>query len=105
MSKTIYYKFENFNFEWNEEKEKINIKKHNLSFKEASRIFINDDTKIYRNKSPENEERYIAIGTIDYINTLLVVHAYREIYLDEGIEVIRIISARKLGKNEVKKWQ
>lgn len=87
-------------FEWDEKKNISNQRKHGVSFEEAARIFQSRLTVFFPDDLVEDEERWIAVGTADGVRMLMVVYVYRD---DDG-EHIRIISARKLGKNEVNKW-
>jgi len=50
-------------FEWDENKNRINFKKHGISFNEAQTVF-SDDFVIYfpDEEHSQNEERFIAIG-------------------------------------------
>ena len=73
-------------FEWDEEKNKRNKRKHGISFELASRIFYDEN----RIEMPDDEhslyeERYISIGMID--DVMVVIHTDRQ-------DKIRIISAR-----------
>ena len=80
--------------EWNSEKAKINLQKHQVSFDEASTIF--DDSLFITFLDEEHsidEERYITIGLSKRQRLLLVAHTDRQ-------GRIRIISARKVTKNE-----
>jgi len=81
-------------FEWDANKASINLKKHNVSFEEASTVF--DDPMFISFIDEEHsidEERYISIGFSNYGRLLMVAHT------DRG-GVIRIISARKATKKE-----
>jgi len=81
-------------FEWHEEKDKENLKKHKVSFKEAKTVF--NDPFLVTFHDPEHsisEQRYLNIGVSSKGRTLIVIHT--EI---EGS--IRIISCRKATKNE-----
>lgn len=81
-------------FEWDPEKEKINLKKHGVDFEEASTIF--DDPQFISFLDEEHsadEERYITIGLSIKRRLLMAAHTERE-------ERIRIISARKATKHE-----
>lgn len=79
-------------FEWDEEKNKINIRKHKVSFENAVRVFL-DPMHLEIPDPCENEERWNAIGFSDSI--LFVV------YTERKEDVIRIISARKAVKEEI----
>ena len=82
-------------FEWDSEKERINIKKHGLDFSTAARVFKDENRlEIYDELHSDFEERYIRIGLIDNIAYVVVV-----VYTERG-EAIRIISARKATNNE-----
>lgn len=82
-------------FEWDDEKEKINIGKHGIDFTTAARVFNDENIlELYDESHSDNEERYIAIGIIDGITYLVMV------VFTEREEAIRIISARKATKKE-----
>lgn len=82
-------------FEWDDEKEKINIVKHGIDFTTAARVFKDENRlELYDEAHSDTEERYITIGIIDEIAYLvMVVYTERE-------EAIRLISARKATKQE-----
>ena len=73
-------------FEWDEEKERKNIRKHGITFNLARRVF--DDpyrVEIYDEEHSSEEDRYNTIGMVNEI--LFVVYTERR-------NNIRIISAR-----------
>ncbi len=81
-------------FEWNPKKEKSNLKKHGVSFDEASSVF--KDTLSLTISDPlhsGDEERMVIIGVSRRNRFLTVVHT------DRG-EKVRLISARKSTKSE-----
>lgn len=82
-------------FEWDSEKEKINIAKHGIDFKTASRVFFDENRiEMYDEVHSDYEDRYITIGTIDNIAYIvMVVYTERE-------KAIRLISARKATSRE-----
>ncbi len=81
-------------FEWDSNKEQINIKKHHISFKTEELVF-GDENRLEIFHSID-EDRYITIGMIDQIAVVLVV-----VYtMREEETAIRIISARKATKSE-----
>ena len=91
----------NVNFEWDPGKNKINIKKHKVSFEEAQTVFFDPLTKVADDPvHSAGEDRFIAIGNSSLQRTLLVVHCYHE-----SDAVIRIISARKLTKTELRQYE
>jgi hypothetical protein len=87
-------------YEWDENKNQINIKKHGVSFEEAWTVFI-DENHIYEidDEHSQNEERFIIIGMSEQLKLLYVCHCYRE-----SGDVIRLISARKAEKREAKAY-
>lgn len=86
-------------FEWDNEKEKINIKKHKLSFSTAKFVF-NDENRleIFDEENSIDEERYITIGIIQQEPVVINV-----VYTERG-QKIRIISARKATNRERKMY-
>lgn len=83
-------------FEWDDEKEKINIEKHKLSFKTAAYVF-KDKNRIdfYDDIHSDYEDRYITIGRISQDPHIIMV-----VYTERNGDKIRIISARAAQKNE-----
>ncbi len=73
-------------FEWDENKNQTNRQLHHVTFKQAARVFF-DENRLERPNEAHSldEERYISLGWADGI--LFVVHTERS-------DVIRIISAR-----------
>ena len=87
------------NFEWNEEKAKANLKKHRISFDEATTLFIDPfSITIPDPDDSVNEQRYIHIGSSDNGRVLVVV------YTERGPN-IRIISCRKATSLERKLYK
>ena len=82
-------------FQWDGDKEKLNIRKHGIDFLTAAYVFDDPNhIEIFDEKHSEYENRFIVIGTADNIAVILFV-----VYTERG-EFIRIISARKATKNE-----
>jgi uncharacterized protein len=79
------------NFEWDEEKRKINIAKHGVDFLKASLIFRGPSVDGVDDREDYGETRQISIG--DSGGLLLVV-----VYVQFD-DAIRIISARKAQAN------
>ena len=75
-------------FEWDEEKNKENIRKHELDFADAWEIF---DAPMLTNLDTR-EDRWIGLG---FLKNFVVVVVYTE-----SEDVIRIISLRKALKHE-----
>jgi uncharacterized DUF497 family protein len=83
-------------FDWDPAKDKTNINKHGISFKEAVSVFF-DEKAIYfdDDNHSQNEDRFIVIGKSKIERLLYACFCYRE-----SATVIRIISARKATENE-----
>jgi len=81
---------------WDDDKYFINLKKHGVTFDEATSVF-DDYNALYfvDEKHSDNEERFVVIGMSKHLNTLVVCHCYRN-----GDVLIRIISARKATSQE-----
>ena len=89
-------------FEWDPNKNKINIIEHKVSFEEASTIFLNDFLEIPDIEHSIDEERFIAFGISALRRELFVCYCYRSKIGEE--EIIRIISARKATKDEKEEY-
>ena len=87
-------------FTWDDEKEKINIRKHGLDFKTAASVFLDDDAVLEDNSVDEHtgKIRMDAIGSIGLHMMVFVVYVER--ITIAGNDVIRIISARRAVKKE-----
>lgn len=90
-------------FEWDTNKEKINIKKHSVSFERASYVFADQFAlSKFDDEHSSDEDRWIILGKSLDETLLLVVHTFRDI---DGLEFVRIISARKATKKEKQVYQ
>lgn len=89
---------EQLKFEWDENKNSINKRKHKISFEEAKTVFYDGEALVIDDPDhSEEEERFIILGLSERLNLLVVCHCYRA-----SETVIRIISARKATKTESK---
>ena len=90
------------NFEWDEDKNLINIKKHDISFKDASYVLSDlEALSIYNDEHSDYEDRWITIGRIAISGIIVVIHTDR---IRGEFEYIRIISARKANKKEINNY-
>ena len=98
-------------FEYDEEKNKANIRKHGISFRSAARVFFDyNRIEMFDEENSTEEDRYDTIGSViagngEYTigkvsgsdkDILFVVYTERELTVEDGKqeEVTRIISAR-----------
>lgn len=87
-----------FGYIWDENKEKLNIQKHGVSFRTAIHIFQDPYLyEIYDEIHSEKEDRFVYIGSIMGQIILFVVTTERD-------DKTRIISARKATKSERNKY-
>ncbi|MBO6235899.1 MAG: BrnT family toxin [Schwartzia sp.] len=85
-------------FEWDEDKNRANIKKHGISFEHALLVFDDEDyLEEYDSSHSDEEDRYNVIGMIDEV--VFVVCTYR----DEN--TVRLISAREATKDERRRYE
>ena len=90
-------------FEWDKTKESINIKKHGVTFEEASYVFADIYAlSRYDDEHSDEEDRWILLGKSLNKTLLLVVHTFRD---KNGVEFTRIISARKATKKEKQAYE
>jgi uncharacterized DUF497 family protein len=80
-------------FSWDEDKNRLNQKKHGISFEEAKTIF---DGPVYTkidDREDYGEERLLTLGMMGNLAVIVVAHTERD-------GSIRIISARKATNTE-----
>jgi len=82
-------------FEWDAQKNESNHTKHSIDFEDAIDIFY--APILLRRSDRNNEERWVAIGSLDE-KLIAVVFARRN-------DVIRIVSARHARKNEERAYR
>jgi uncharacterized DUF497 family protein len=89
------------NFEWDENKNISNQKKHDgVTFEEAKTVFADELARLIQDPGHSvGEERFILMGLSSRLKLLLVSHC------EVNSETIRIISARKADKSERKQYE
>lgn len=89
-------------FEWDENKNRANKLKHNLSFEVAIRAFDDSSALFEFNSTADDEDRYQVTGRINGgLLIIVVVYTIRE---TNGQEKYRIISARKASTGERQRY-
>jgi uncharacterized DUF497 family protein len=87
-------------FEWDENKNQANIRKHGVDFRDAAYVFSDPcSLSIPDDEHSEDEDRWVLLGNNLSGQTLLVVHTFRR------SDVARIISARKATPSERNMYQ
>jgi uncharacterized protein len=84
-------------FEWDKLKAKENCLKHGISFADTFAVF-EDPNAVTLEDFRLNEQRYITIGMDAFGRILVLVYTWRE-------DNIRIISARKAVRSEVRQYE
>lgn len=86
-------------FAWDTVKAAKNLRKHGVSFEEASTVFADENARLKHDPDHSQEEdRFILLGLSGKLRMLVVCH----VYLKE--KIIRLISARKATRNESKQY-
>src|SRR2546425_13260698 len=84
-------------FIWDENKNRENLRKHDVRFETAVLVFDDPHAITQRDFTFDGEERWITVGAIGADSILLVVHTF---YEEHNQEIIRIISARAAESHE-----
>jgi hypothetical protein len=88
-------------FDWDEGKNRRNRTKHGVWFEEAQSVFSDPHGRLFHDSEHSVEEdRFILLGVSSAGRTLVAVHCYRN-----SDSLIRIISARKATKKEVRFYE
>ncbi|WP_074380615.1 BrnT family toxin [Bartonella doshiae] len=90
-------------FEWDETKARSNLRKHRVSFEIAARVFADPFAMVKQDSIENGEYRWQTLGLVDGFLLLLVAHTVHDD--KDGIEVIRIISARRANSKERKRYE
>ncbi|HXZ13188.1 MAG TPA: BrnT family toxin [Candidatus Sulfotelmatobacter sp.] len=88
-------------FEWDEQKNRQNLRKHDVRFETAVLVFDDPYALTQRDFTFEPEDRWITIGAIGPGSILLVVHTV----VEDDDEIIRIISARAAESHERRAYE
>jgi uncharacterized protein len=88
-----------YTFEWDENKDKSNQRKHGISFEEATSVFLDEYSVTFGDEAhSDDEDRYLDIGRSDRGRVIVVSYT-------EHPPNIRIISCRKATKQEMKAYE
>ena len=89
-------------FAWDAVKAAGNIHKHGVSFETAVRVFADPNALLEQDRIVDGELRWQILGVVEGAVVLMVAHA---VYDEDDVEVIRIISARKAGRKEIRRYE
>jgi len=85
-------------FEWDQNKNEQNQKKHGISFQEARTVFFDENAvEFFDEDHSDWEDRFLLLGLSARFRILMICRCFRE-----EDSIIRIISARKATRNEQK---
>ncbi|MGA7560571.1 MAG: BrnT family toxin [Terriglobales bacterium] len=87
-----------YRFEWDENKNRQNIRKHGFDFADAEEMFYGILLFSPDVREDYGEDRWVGIGTIRGRTTVVV-------FTERGPETIRIISLRKATRRESKQYK
>lgn len=86
-------------FEWDEEKDDENRRKHGVAFSDAHVAFADDNALVLPDEAHSvGEERFILLGMTPNAGLLVVVYT-------ERMDGIRIISSRQAGPREERAYR
>ena len=89
-------------FEWDVDKAKANKTKHGVSFELAQSIWDDPLHLVIPDAVHENEQRWLAIGSVSAFTVLVAAYVYRD---KGGNDIVRIISARRATPHERKRYE
>ena len=84
-------------FEWDETKNRRNLKKHKISFESAKLVFDDPQALSDLERQVDGEDRWQTVGVVGGSAVVVVAYTYRK---EGDDEVTRIISARKASPSE-----
>lgn len=90
-------------FEWDAMKAKSNLRKHQVSFETAARVFADPFALVVQDRIESGEWRWQTLGMVEGSLLLLVAHTVDDD--QDGSEIIRIISARRADPREKKRYE
>jgi uncharacterized protein len=93
-----------YDFDWDPKKARANLKKHGVSFRLATSVFRDPlMLTIFDDGHSEIEERWVSIGRAENAQTLVVIHT--SLWTGSARIKVRIISARKADRGEVRDYE
>jgi uncharacterized DUF497 family protein len=89
-------------FDWDPKKNKTNQADHRIDFQTAAKVFDDPFHVVIPDRVEAGEQRWHAIGMIQAVTVVVVVHTYAA---EGSPEIIRIISCRRALKHERKLYE
>jgi len=92
-----------FQFEWDEAKAEVNVRKHGISFELACTVFHDPRLLTVADlEHSESEERWFSVGSASSGTILSVFYLWSE---GDAVTTIRLYSARKATQSEIHRYQ
>jgi uncharacterized protein len=85
-------------FEWDENKNQTNIRKHGIDFRDAIDVFNHPVLTWPDGREDYGEERWIALGWMKALMGVVI-------YVERRADTVRIVSARKATRQETKRYE
>ena len=79
------------------------MRKHSIRFVDAVRVFDGPLAVTHPDRIENGKQRWQTVGMVDGCLLLLLAHTVR--FEDEGIEVVRIIGARRVDRAERRRYE
>jgi len=99
MNQSVYYEFE-----WDDAKAELNLRKHGVAFSEAMTVFADPlAMTIFDAAHSDAEDRWVSVGLSSRVSLLLVIHTF--VNSASANASIRIISARPATKRERQQYE
>jgi len=95
MDKT--FRLQGIDFEWDEEKYAVNLRKHGVKFEEAAEVFFDPENQLGDATIDDNYREYVIGYSLS--NRILLV-----VFVERGVRT-RIISARRATLQERKEYE
>jgi len=89
-------------FSWDNNKDQSNLQKHGVSFEAAKLVFEDPFHLSWQDQVIDDELRWKTLGAIGGVMVFVVAHTFTD---EDGIEQIRIISARQATKVERRNYE
>jgi uncharacterized protein len=102
-TKLWFNKHVELHFEWDDKKANINYRKHGIRFEEAALVFDDPLAVSEQDRIENGEQRWRTIGMVGGCLLLLVAHTVRSEH--ESVEIVRIISARRVDRKERRHYE
>jgi len=84
--------------EWNPEKARLNLKKHDVHFSDAVAALEDERALTIRDPYSDEEERWVTLGWDAFGRVLVVVYTWRG-------DRLRLISARRASAHERRQYE